>query len=180
MLRTSTVALSCLRRSCGGRRSAALVDDEQAQVAEGDVLAEQPVGADEDVELALGGVRQDVLALLGCAKAADVSTTTGVLRKRSVKVRMCWSARMVVGTRTATCFPERTARKAARRATSVLPKPTSPQRRRSMGWGEIMSSTTRRWRSPGAGFLVGEGGLELAEVVAGWFEGDASRVLRSA
>jgi hypothetical protein len=39
----------------------------------------------------------------------------------------------VVGASTATCLPPVTATKAARSATSVLPKPTSPQTSRSMG-----------------------------------------------
>ena len=41
--------------------------------------------------------------------------------KRRGKVRKCCSARIVVGTSTATCLPSRTALKAARIATSVLP-----------------------------------------------------------
>ena len=43
------------------------------------------------------------------------------------------SASSVVGTRTATCLPSCTALNAARIATSVLPKPTSPHTRRSIG-----------------------------------------------
>ena len=40
---------------------------------------------------------------------------------------------MVVGTKIATCFPLSTALKAALTATSVFPKPTSPQTKRSIG-----------------------------------------------
>ena len=58
---------------------------------------------------------------------------TGNAAKRRWNVRKCWSARIVVGARTATCFPSSTALKAARIATSVLPYPTSPQRSRSIG-----------------------------------------------
>ena len=54
----------------------------------------------------------------------------------------CCSARSVVGARMATCLPPVTAMNAARNATSVLPKPTSPQTRRSIGCGEIMSWMT--------------------------------------
>src|SRR6266568_3904236 len=66
-------------------------------------------------------------------KRDSMSTLTGNGWKRSRKVRKCCWASTVVGTRTATCLPSITALNAARTASSVLPKPTSPQRRRSMG-----------------------------------------------
>jgi hypothetical protein len=47
----------------------------------------------------------------------------------------------VVGTTTATCLPFMAATKAARSATSVLPKPTSPQISRSIGRPEASSLT---------------------------------------
>src|SRR5260363_309807 len=50
---------------------------------------------------------------------------TGQSAKRSLKVCKCCSASKVVGTSTATCRPSIAAMKAARNATSVLPKPTS-------------------------------------------------------
>ena len=53
--------------------------------------------------------------------------------KRSVKVLKCWRASSVVGTTTATWKPFMAATKAARSATSVLPKPTSPHTSRSIG-----------------------------------------------
>ena len=49
---------------------------------------------------------------------------------------------MVVGTSTATCLPSVAALKAARMAISVLPNPTSPQIRRSIGTSFSMSSLT--------------------------------------
>ena len=48
----------------------------------------------------------------------------------------------VVATSTATCLPSITALHAARTATSVLPNPTSPQSRRSIGNGRSMSRLT--------------------------------------
>jgi hypothetical protein len=79
----------------------------------------------------------------------SMSTRTGNSRKRSRKVFQCCSARMVVGTSIATCLPPSIALNAARTATSVLPNPTSPQMRRSMGTGASMScltsSTARSW-----------------------------------
>ena len=65
---------------------------------------------------------------------------TGNRPIRLVNVSVCWRARTVVGTTTATCFPSWTALNAARTATSVLPKPTSPQTNRSIGIGFCMSS----------------------------------------
>ena len=59
---------------------------------------------------------------------------------RSRNVLKCCCASTVVGTSTATCLPSITALNAARMATSVLPKPTSPQMRRSIGLGRSMSA----------------------------------------
>ena len=59
---------------------------------------------------------------------------------RSRKVLKCCCASTVVGTSTATCLPSITALNAARMATSVLPKPTSPQISRSIGLGRSMSA----------------------------------------
>ena len=57
----------------------------------------------------------------------------------------------MVGTKYATCFWSTTALKAARMATSVLPKPTSPQSKRSIGFGcsisFLVSSIQRSWSS---------------------------------
>ncbi len=62
--------------------------------------------------------------------------------RRSAKLAKCCWARMVVGHSTITCFLFCAATKAARMATSVLPKPTSPQMRRSIGCDERMSAFT--------------------------------------
>ena len=67
---------------------------------------------------------------------------TGRPLKRSVKVAKCWRASSVVGTTTATWKPSSAATKAARSATSVLPKPTSPHTSRSMGLPEARSAST--------------------------------------
>ena len=67
--------------------------------------------------------------------------STGKPRKRSLKLAACWRARSVVGAITATCTPDKAATKAARMATSVLPKPTSPQTSRSMGVPDARSSS---------------------------------------
>ena len=69
-------------------------------------------------------------------------TVIGRPAKRCEKVLKCWRASSVVGTTTATCTPSMAATKAARSATSVLPKPTSPQIRRSIGRPADRSSST--------------------------------------
>ena len=58
---------------------------------------------------------------------------TGRPAKRWRKFWVCWRASSVVGTTIAVCLPLIAAAKAARSATSVLPKPTSPQTSRSIG-----------------------------------------------
>ncbi len=106
----------------------------EAEVAELDRLAEQRVGADDDVDGAVGKALLDFRfsCLVGTRREA-CATFTGKPLKRSVKVLWCWRASSVVGTTTATCLPSSATAKAARSATSVLPKPTSPQISRSIG-----------------------------------------------
>ena len=114
-----------------------LVDDQQAEVLERDVAAEQPVRADHDVDLAVRRVLSTICCLLGVRRTATASRTRHRDRARTARenVMKCCSASSVVGTSTATCLPSITALNAARTATSVLPKPTSPQSRRSIGSG---------------------------------------------
>ena len=83
-----------------------------------------------------------VLISFGVRKREIISTVTGKGAKRLRNVFQCWKASTVVGARIATCLPSSTARMAARMATSVLPYPTSPQMRRSIGEGEAMSAAT--------------------------------------
>ncbi len=94
------------------------------------------------------------LASLAVTMRESCATLTGSPWKRAEKVRKCWRASSVVGTTTATCVPAMAATKAARNATSVLPKPTSPQISRSIGRPEAMSSSTsamaRAWSSVSA------------------------------
>lgn len=97
-------------------------------------------------------ITMSTLPSLICAIAAftsfvvlkrDSSTIrTGQSAKRSAKVCVCCSASSVVGDSSATCLPPSTAMNAARSATSVLPKPTSPHTRRSIGLPLVMSPIT--------------------------------------
>ena len=65
-------------------------------------------------------------------KRERLSICTGKSFILRLKVRRCWSTRIVVGAIIATCRPLMTALNAARTATSVLPKPTSPHTNRSI------------------------------------------------
>ncbi len=82
------------------------------------------------------------LVSLPVRKRDSSATLTGHLPKRSLMVWKCCSASSVVGASSATCLPPSTAMNAARSATSVLPKPTSPHTRRSIGFGLTMSWIT--------------------------------------
>ena len=78
----------------------------------------------------------------GDTNRESIATFTGNGAYRSLNEMKCCSASSVVGTSTATCLPSITALNAARIATSVLPNPTSPQIRRSIGLGSSMSCLT--------------------------------------
>ena len=83
-----------------------LVDDDQAEVRERDVLAEQPVRADDDVDRAVGQSGQRSLVLPRRVEARTaVGPGSGRARSRCVKVRTCCSASTFVGTRTADLPP---------------------------------------------------------------------------
>ena len=75
-------------------------------------------------------------------KRESSTIRTGQSAKRSFHVATCCSASRVVGARIATCLPPITAMKLARNATSVLPKPTSPQTKRSIGVPLVISPIT--------------------------------------
>ena len=93
-------------------------------------------------------------------KRDSVSMRTGQSAKRSRKLLVCCSASSVVGTSTATCLPACAAMNAARIATSVLPKPTSPHTTRSMGFSVARSCST--WRMASAWSAVSSNGKLLA------------------
>ena len=97
------------------------VHDQQAEVAELHVLREQPVRADDDVDLAGGQLLQRLRISCLVRKRLIMSMRTGKAANRSRSVFRCCAASTVVGARTATCLPSITALKAARMATSVLP-----------------------------------------------------------
>ena len=80
-------------------------------------------------------------SVLACGVRRDsCSMHNGRPLNRDLKRLKCCRHKRVVGTMTATWTPFMAATKAARRATSVLPNPTSPQIRRSMGLPPAISS----------------------------------------
>ena len=76
----------------------------------------------------------------GFTKRDSPATSIPRPAKRRLKVWRCWRASTVVGAATATCLPASAAAAAARRATSVLPNPTSPHTSRSIGRPEARSA----------------------------------------
>ena len=110
------------------------VDDDKAESLELRGLAEDRVGADDDVHRPVGErLRGSPSFPCGGTSRDRRPTLSGKPAKRSLKPGKCWRASSVVGATSATCWPFIAATKAARSATSVLPKPTSPQTSRSIG-----------------------------------------------
>lgn len=64
----------------------------------------------------------------------------GYLENLSEITSKCCLAKTIVGARTIACFPAETTQKMARSATSVLPKPTSPQINLSIGFSLSVKS----------------------------------------
>ena len=128
-----------------------LVDDQQAEILERDRRPEQRMCADDDVDRALRDAFLGLRQLLCADQPRGLAhTDTGRPEKRCEKVLKCWRDSSVVGTTTATWNPSIAARNAARSATSVLPKPTSPQISRSIGLpSDKIVDQRRRWRSAG-------------------------------
>ena len=84
----------------------------------------------------------------GARNRDTISTRTGKSRKRSRSVAACCWARIVVGTSMSTWRPDVATLNAARTATSVLPKPTSPHTSRSIGCGASRSCLTASIATP--------------------------------
>ena len=70
----------------GDAKMLLLVDDDEAEVAELDGLAEQRMGADNDVDRAVGDALLDLLSCLVGTRREACATFTGKPLKRSVKV----------------------------------------------------------------------------------------------
>ena len=99
-----------------------LVHDDETEIGEVDVGAQQPVRADDDVDLLLGDLDERLAPAPSRSESAIASRTSrGSRRDARRRCAPCWSARIVVGTSTATWRPDCTALNAARTAISVLP-----------------------------------------------------------
>ena len=92
--------------------------------------------------LPLARAAKALLVSLPVLKRDKDSILKGQSAKRSRKLFKCCWTNKVVGAIIATCLPAFAATNAARIATSVLPKPTSPHTTRSIGWGERISLIT--------------------------------------
>ena len=116
----------------------------QAEVLEARMRMQQAMRGDHDVDRAAarGPPGLPAVSLPSCRSAtaprcAPASRRSGRGSSPGAAGRAAWS-----GTSTATCLPACTATKAARIATSVLPKPTSPQTMRSIGRALPRSAST--------------------------------------
>ena len=99
--------------------------------------------ADDDGGAPVADVRERRCARLGRLpprRAATTSTPSGSNQRR--KFCACWSASSSVGAISATWRPPSTASVAASAATSVLPQPTSPCTRRSIGLAQLQVRST--------------------------------------
>ena len=152
-----SVSTSTLRRELldallvGDAEALLFVDDQEAEALEVHVLREQAVGADDDVDLA---VLEPARATSSCSllrlearERRDRDRVVAHARLEGAEVLLREHRRRAEhGDLLA-----RHARRGTRRgcATSVLPKPTSPQTRRSIGRGvsrsRITSSMARAW-----------------------------------
>ena len=118
------------------------IDDQEAEVLERHVFGQQPVCTDDNIQRPVAQPCKDGFLLFLGLEAGEALDATPYRAMPVPKRLRCCSARIVVGTSTATCLPAMTDLNAARTATSVLPNPTSPQISRSMGGGDSMSRFT--------------------------------------
>ena len=139
----------------------------QPQVVRVHVAREQPVRAHEHVHVALWRSPRSGSAC--CCSGVRKRESTSTLHAEGLEAFL--EGRVVLlrqnGGRDrapSTCLPSCVALNAARRATSVLPKPTSPHTQAVHGARRTACRPSRRrWRPAGRGVsLVGEGLLHLA------------------
>ena len=124
-------------------------------------FAEQRVRADDDVDRAVFRPSFTSRQLLGADEARglrDADRQALEALDEGLEVLAREQRRRQT---TATCLPLMAATKAARSATSVLPKPTSPQTSRSIGCPAPRSVSTASMRVLVVGLLVREAGDEL-------------------
>ena len=74
---TSTCVRICFSRPVRHAEALLLVNDDEAQVAESDVLRQEPVRADDDVQLAVAQLVDRLADLGGRAEAVEKPIRTG-------------------------------------------------------------------------------------------------------
>jgi hypothetical protein len=119
-----------------------LVDDQQAQVGKSDVALQQLVRADENVDLAGLEATPHVPCIRGALEARQHLDAHGPAGEAVAEGVVVLLRQQRGRHQHRDLAPLAVAMKAARMATSVLPKPTSPQTRRSMTPGPHMSRST--------------------------------------
>mmetsp|Transcript_1028 Transcript_1028/g.3060 ORF Transcript_1028/g.3060 Transcript_1028/m.3060 type:complete len:344 (+) Transcript_1028:1253-2284(+) len=130
---SSTTARPRLRHGCRGDRRAC-VPTHTSQAPEATAARTRLASC-----LGLGWPSSTVSPGRG---ATNSSTETLSGPSLLLKTFKCCLANTVVGARTATCRPPRTASSAARMAISVFPKPTSPNTNRSIGASLLHKSSS--------------------------------------
>ena len=128
-----------------------LVDDDEAQLLELDAFPEDRVRADDDVDLTGLQVFPGLLRLGRGHQPRQPADPDREAVKPLDEVPVVLAGEQGGRATIATCMPDMAATKAARSATSVLPKPTSPQTSRSIGLPDSRSASTssiaRSWSS---------------------------------
>ena len=162
------IGVAVITSRCGGRsalcgqhhplgdpEAVLLVDDREAEPLVGDRLLEDGVGADEDVDRAVGEAHQGRFArpaLLAPGEDGDVDRKAGELPRQ--RVEMLAGEDLGRRQQAPPGRPPRPRSSIAISATRVLPEPTSPWSRRSIGiscWrSPSISATARRWAPVGA------------------------------
>ena len=120
--------------------SVLLVDDGQAQIPEPDVLLEQGVGADDHGRLVPGDTRHQLGTLPALVPAGEPKGLQPQRTEPVAQVAQVLLRQQLRGRHEGDLAAGLHGLQAAKAATTVLPEPTSPCSRRSMGWGRCRSA----------------------------------------
>ena len=128
-----------------------LVDDDQPEILEGHLLAEHGMGADDDIHRTIRRARARCAHVGGGGHARHLRQPDRQAGKTRGEILVMLAGEQRGRHHHRDLRPSTAAAKAARKATSVLPKPTSPQISRSIGLPEAMSpkvaSMAESWSS---------------------------------
>ena len=115
------------------------VDDEKPEVLEVQVVGQQPMRADDDVDGAVLHAAHDLGLFLRRQEPRQHLDPYRIVREPLAEGLAVLACEQRGRYEDRDLFAVMTALSAARSATSVLPNPTSPQTRRSIGIGRSMS-----------------------------------------